>query len=103
MGFIEGVIKFFTRKHPRSGKDEKVYYVEGPNGEKKILLNPDQRGRKFAQDLHNKKDGFTKQPLSNTQLAYRSGYLRSRSDNAKAYKKNKAKKAEARKAKKGGN
>ena len=103
MGFIQGIIKFITQKHPRTGKNEKVYYVEGPNGEKKYLLNPDQRSRKYADELHKKKDAFTKQHLSNTQLAYRSGYLRSRTDNAKAYSKNKAKKAAARNAKKGGN
>lgn len=98
MSVISRVVKFFTRKN-KKGKDEKVYYIENPDGSRKILMNPAQRGAKYANDIKKKKDGFTNKQLSNTQLAYRSGYLKSRSDNAKAYNKNKAKKAEARKAK----
>ncbi len=103
MSIIKGVLKVITGKHPKTGKREKHYYIEREDGSQIHLLNPDQRGRKYSSELKTKKETFSQKDLSNTQLAYRSGYLRSRSDNAKAHKKNKEKRAAARAAKKGGN
>ena len=98
MSVISTVVNFITRKN-RKGKNEKVYYIEGEDGKRKYIFNPSQRGEKYAHELHTKEDAFTKNKLSNTQLAYRSGYLKSRSDNSRAYNYNKNKRAEARAAK----
>ena len=98
MSVINTILGFVTRKN-RKGKSEKVYYIEGEDGKRKYIFNPSQRGEKYAKELNTKEDAFTKQKLSNTQLAYRSGYLKSRSDNARAHNYNKRKKAEARAAK----
>lgn len=67
-----------------------------------ILLNPSEKSRKYADELYyngrftndgNVKNDINGNPLrlSNTQRAYRSGYLQARKDNAKCYnaKKNK--------------
>ena len=105
MSFFTNVLNFVTRKN-KKGKDEKVYYIEKNDGTRKYLFNPSQRGEKYANELHTKVDHFTGEQLSNTQLAYRSGYMRSRNDNYKAYKANQKKKEAAkaaRKAKKEGN
>ncbi len=66
------------------------------------LLNPAEKGRKFSAELkagiHATNDGRIKKGkngksirLSDTQKAYRAGYLASRSDNAKCFKANKKK------------
>lgn len=81
-------------------------------GKKITLLNPSQKGKKFSKEL---KEGYAMSnsgkyrtdedgplPLSNTQKAYRAGYLDARSDNAKCFKHNKKKKQAARKTKKNG-
>jgi len=65
--------------------------------QKKRFLNPAQKGKKFANELRwgrkltndnefktNKNGDYV--ALSNVERAYRSGYLASRSDNARAYK-----------------
>ena len=63
-----------------------------------VLLNPQERGTKYALELKHKKaltnDGHRKidsetgkqKRLSKEQLAYRSGYLQARKDSAKAYR-----------------
>ena len=63
-----------------------------------VLLNPQERGTKYALELKHKKaltnDGHRKidsetgkqKKLSEKQLAFRSGYLQARKDSAKAYK-----------------
>ena len=86
---------------PGTKKTETVVQVKNKNGNWFTLLNPSQRGRKYAKDVHNKHDTITKKPLNNTQLAFRSGYLKARSDNAKAWKSNKAKRDAKRAEKKG--
>lgn len=66
------------------------------NGKKVTLLNPSERGKKFAAEL---KDGhmYTNSgklkvdedgpiPLSDTQRAFRSGYLSAQKDSANAWK-----------------
>lgn len=77
--------------------------VKNRKGNTVTLLNPAQRGRKYAYELKTNfnvtnagkpvtdEDGPL--PLSKVQRAYRSGYLASRSDGAKCYKYNKDKKS----------
>ena len=71
-------------------------YVVNRKGKKVTLLNPSERSRKFATELkHNvaiTNDGVKKKTksgkvkhLSDTQKAFRSGYLQARKDNAKAF------------------
>jgi len=76
--------------------------VKNKRGKAVTLLNPSEKSRKFADELHTGKR-FTNNgelkvdasgnplTLSDTQRAYRSGYLRSRKDGAKVYKYKKAK------------
>lgn len=67
--------------------------------QKRKFLNPAQKGKKFANELRwgrkltnnnefktNKNGDYVS--LSNVERAYRSGYLASRSDSARAYKAN---------------
>ena len=73
--------------------------VKSKSGKTITLLNPAEKGRKYAAELkrgvHGTNDGQVKRNrqgkairLSDTQKAYRSGYLAARSDSAKAYKSN---------------
>ena len=80
----------------------KVVIVTNRKGKKIRLMNPNQKAKKFAEELKNdlhftnfgdvkvKRNGKPKR-LSDTQKAYRSGYLSARKDNAKAYKSNQRK------------
>ena len=72
-------------------------YYDKKRGKYITLLNPAEKGKKYATELkHNKhitNDGVIKKnkkgqakKLSDTQKAYRSGYLTARKDNAKCYK-----------------
>ena len=56
------------------------------NGNTRTLFTPAERGRKYCDELKSGKDKFTGKELSNTQKSFRSGYLKSRTDNAKAHK-----------------
>ena len=71
-------------------------YVKNRRGKRITLLNPSEKSRKFAVELkHNvaiTNDGIKKKTktgkvkhLSDTQKAFRSGYLQARKDNAKAF------------------
>ena len=71
--------------------------VRSKNGKTLTLLNPSEKGEKFAKELKTGKkytnDGKIKKDkngkvvkLGKKERAYRSGYLDSRQDNAKAYK-----------------
>lgn len=71
--------------------------VRGSRGQDVILLNPSEKGEKFADELRNNvrytNDGHYKadkkgnvHPLTDTQRAYRSGYLAARKDSARCYK-----------------
>lgn len=73
------------------------------NGKTIVLLNPAEKGKKYASELINgykltnsgvvKKDEKGKKiKLKPKERAYRSGYLDSRNDNAKAYKSKKRRK-----------
>ena len=80
-----------------------MFQFKNSRGKTVTLLNPSEKGKKYANELKTKirhtNDGrFVKDedgplPLTDTALAYRSGYLDARKDNAKAYKHNKKKKA----------
>ena len=76
--------------------------VKTKKGKEKTLLNPAQKGRKFSEELRtgakftNSGDAKLDKNgraimLTDVEKAYRSGYLDSRSDSAKAYKYNKNK------------
>ena len=67
----------------------KVVYTK--KGNKKILRNPAEKSKRYARQLKNKAVTETGEVLTDTQLAYRSGYLDARRDNAKAYNHNKKK------------
>lgn len=54
-------------------------------GKTRHLLNPSEKGRKYSKELKDGKDVFTGKALSDTQKSFRSGYLKSRTDNAKAH------------------
>lgn len=67
------------------------------NGKDVILLNPAEKGKKYAKELKDnihltndyvvkKNDKGKAQKLSKTSRAYRAGYLASRKDSANAYK-----------------
>lgn len=70
-------------------------------GKRFTLLNPAEKGRKYADELgsgyRQTNDGELKEKngkpltLSKAQRAYRAGYLKARADNAKAFKYNKKK------------
>lgn len=70
------------------------------NGRPALLLNPSEKGQKYAAELGANFSGNTGETLTKAQRAYRSGYLDARRDNAKAYKYNKKKRSAARKKKK---
>ena len=81
--------------------------VTTKSGKMVRLLTPAEKGSKFAFEMKKgirvtnmgeakyNKDG-SPQKLTKAQRAYRAGYLDARSDNAKAYKHNKKKRAEKR-------
>lgn len=83
--------------------------VKTKSGKTITLLNPAEKGRKFADELktgmHYTNDGEYKPDkngeigLSDTQRAYRAGYLDSRSDCAKVHNYNKKKRKGKRKSK----
>ena len=59
--------------------------ITGKNGGKVVLLNPAEKGKRYARELKHGKNVNTKEELTDTQRAYRSGYLSARSDSAKCY------------------
>ena len=71
-------------------------------GKEVTLLNPAERGRKFADELKNgvkltndnhvKMDDFGPVRLTETEASFRAGYLQARKDSAKAFKAKKNKK-----------
>lgn len=85
-----------------------VTVVNKKTGNVRVLLNPAQKGRKYAVELkHGKaltnsmqrkrtKNGSQK-VLSKSAKAYRAGYLDARKDNAKCYKAKKKRQYQARK------
>ena len=60
--------------------------IKTKNGKVITLLNPSERGRKYAKELHTGVDAFTGEVLSPRRKAFRSGYLKARRDSARAFK-----------------
>lgn len=58
------------------------------NGKKITLRNPAEKGKRYASQLKSGIVQETGKKLKNTDRAFRFGYLKARSDNAKAYKSN---------------
>lgn len=54
-------------------------------GQERRLLNPAQKGRKYAVELSTGKEFYNGTPLTNTQKAHRSGYLKARQDSANCF------------------
>lgn len=84
--------------------------IVAKNGKDVILLNPAEKGKKYAKELKDnihltndfaiKKDEHGNSiELNKPSRAYRAGYLASRKDSARAYKSLEAKKIEAKAAK----
>lgn len=73
--------------------------VTNRNGQTVTLLNPAEKGELYAREFKDNYNPRTGDALTKGQRAYRSGYLDARKDNAKAWKHNKAKKANSRKKK----
>ena len=57
-------------------------------GNKVVLRNPSEKGKRYARQLKSGKVQETGKKLSNTDRAFRIGYLTARKDNAKAWKSN---------------
>lgn len=55
------------------------------NGKEVTVYNPSEKGIMYAGDLKTGKDIHDRE-LTDTQKAYRSGYLKAQNDSAKAYK-----------------
>ena len=77
-------------------KGKKVYFDihEGKdsltkNNKPYKWLNPDQRARKYCVELRDKANVYSGEKLTNTQLAYRSGWLANRKQNSIIYAKKK--------------
>ena len=60
--------------------------IRTKNGKVITLLNPAERGRKYAKELHTGVDVYTGEALSPRRKAFRSGYLKARRDSARAFK-----------------
>lgn len=67
--------------------------VTDKKGRKKTLYNPAERASKYASDLKYGSDTVKGTKLSNTQKAFRSGYLKARKDSAEAWKSSQKKRA----------
>ena len=75
----------------RNGVIIVAHIVRTKNGNKIVLRNPAEKGKRYARQM---KSGFiqeTGEKLNDKGYAYRAGYLDSRRDSAKAYKSNKKK------------
>ena len=60
--------------------------IKTRKGNKVVLRNPAEKGKRYARQLKSGTVVETGKKLSNTDRAFRIGYLTARSDNAKAYK-----------------
>ena len=66
--------------------------VKTKSGKTKVLLNPGEKARLYADELKANASSYNGQDLRKDQRAYRAGYLDARRDSAKAYKHNLKKK-----------
>ena len=69
-----------------------AHFYQAKSGVKIVLRDPSEKGKRFARQLKNGRVTETGKKLSNTDKAFRIGYLTARSDNAKAFKCNQRKK-----------
>lgn len=61
--------------------------IKNKNGKVvKVLRNPSETAKRYARQMKNGKVSETGKKLTNTEMAFRAGYLQARSDNARAYK-----------------
>ena len=65
-----------------------AYTYTDKSGKQRTLFTPAEKGRKYAKELKTGKDVYTGKELTARQKAFRSGYNKSRSDNAKAFNHN---------------
>ena len=65
--------------------------IRTKNNKKIVLLNPAEKSKRYARQLKTGKVSETGKKLTVYQKEWRSGYISSRSDNAKAYKSNQKK------------
>ncbi len=65
--------------------------IRTKNNKKIVLLNPAEKSKRYARQLKTGKVSETGKKLTVYQKGWRSGYISSRSDNAKAYKSNQKK------------
>lgn len=65
--------------------------IKTKSNKKIVLLDPADKGKRYARQLKSGKVTETGQVLSNTDKAFRAGYLKARNDSAKAYMHNKKK------------
>lgn len=63
--------------------------IRTKNGNKIVLRNPAEKGKRYARQLKSGKVAETGKKLGCCDKAYRAGYLAARSDSAKAYNSNK--------------
>ena len=67
--------------------------VKNKDGKEITLYSPMEKGKKYANDLKQKADSVTGEPLTDTQASWRAGYLKARKDSAKMFKWQKKKEA----------
>ena len=60
--------------------------IKTSSGTTIILRNPAEKAKRYARQMKNGKVTETGKKLNSNDMAYRAGYLDSRSDNAKCYK-----------------
>jgi len=77
--------------------------IKTENGKKIVLLNPSEKGTRYARQLKHGCVAETGEKLSDTQKAWRTGYLEAQKDSAKAYCHKKGIKSKAKPRKKSKN
>ena len=82
----------YGKTKKKNGKPVKIgTRLINKDGEFNVVLTPAGKGAKFASELKNNKRYYNKgtkvkaEGLTDTQRAYRAGYLDARKDNAKVY------------------
>ena len=84
----ERKIKMAKRDTRIENRNGVTHVVDVQSGKSiRILLNPAQKRRKYVKELKTKKNAFNEKPLSNTQLAFRSGYMAANKEQTRIFKK----------------
>lgn len=63
-----------------------AWFGKTKTGKKIVLLNPAEKGKRFARQMKNGCVSETGEKITKDGMAFRAGYLTARNDNAKAYK-----------------